>query len=141
MKPKIYIGCSLTQAPEAFKESIESLKAQLRAEYEILDFLGLKAGTPADVYQWDIHRCVATCDLFVAVCDYPAIGLGYELGVAVETFQKPTLAVAHKDTIITRLIQGIETPFYSFERYETIEELPNLIRKKMSALINEKDNA
>jgi len=131
---KIYIGCALTSAPDTFKAAVKTIKADLRPEFEVFDFVGLVDGTPADVYHWDIQRCVAECDLFVAICDYPAIGLGYELGYAVEKLAKPTLALAHKDAHITRLVLGVDAPFYSFKRYESIEAVPGLIRKYFSEI-------
>jgi len=118
---KIYIGCSLTQAPEDFKESVEKVKADLRKDHEVLDFLGTVAGTAHDVYRRDIHECLANCDAFIAICDLPAIGLGYELGVAVEKLNKPTLALAHKDAKVSRLTLGIEQPHYTFKRYSDYE--------------------
>ncbi|MDE1924710.1 MAG: hypothetical protein KGH79_00830 [Patescibacteria group bacterium] len=124
---KLYVGCSLTQAPEDFKQRVEDLKNLLRKDFEILDFIGVIAGTPADVYLWDIHECVAKCDVFIAICDYPAIGLGYELGVAVEQLKKPTLALAHKDAKISRLLLGIELPYYKFARYENMGEIPKIL--------------
>lgn len=136
---KIYIGCSLTHAPDEFKQAVETIKQNLKTDYEIFDFLGLEKGTPADVYQWDIHRCVAESDLFVAICDYPAIGLGYEIGVAVEKFNKPVLALAHQDTHVTRLLLGIDTPAYAFQRYQHTAEVPSLIRQKVLALNDVKD--
>src|SRR5882724_9174860 len=93
-KAKIYIGCSLTHAPEAFRVAVESLKQELRQQFEVFDFLGLVAGTAEDVYRWDINKCVAEADVFVAICDYTSLGLGYEIGTAVEKHHKPVLAVA-----------------------------------------------
>ncbi len=139
--PKIYLGCALTQAPEDFKAKVEDLKNSLRANYEIFDFIGLEKGTPTDVYRWDIHRCVAECDLFVAICDYPAIGLGYELGVAVERLHKPVLALAHTDTRVTRLLVGIDAPGFSLERYQGFSDIPKLIHAKASELTSVKDNS
>ena len=91
--------------PREFKKEIENIKNILRKEYEVMDFVGLVAGTPHDVYQWDIHRCVATCDVFIAICDFPAIGLGYELGVAIEKLHKPTLALAREDVEVFPALQ------------------------------------
>ena len=130
--PEIYVACGLTHAPEEFKISVEGLKRVLREDrgYEVYDFVGLENGTPADVYAWDIGRCVGQSDLLVAVCDYPAIGLGWELGTAVEKLQKPTLAVAHQDTHVTRLITGAadaEAPNYRFRRYHDLEEVPYFV--------------
>ena len=114
--------------PREFKKEIENIKNILRKEYEVMDFVGLVAGTPHDVYQWDIHRCVATCDVFIAICDFPAIGLGYELGVAIEKLHKPTLALAREDAKISRLMLGIEEPHYRFTRYKTTEDIPAIIK-------------
>lgn len=130
-KFKIYIGCSLTHAPIEFRKAVEDLKQSLRPTYEILDFLGLRKGTMQQVYQWDIKRCVATCDLFVAICDYASLGLGYELGVAVEAYGKLVLAVAHHNAHVTRLIQGIDSPLFNFERYADLPEVTNHIKAKL----------
>jgi hypothetical protein len=131
-KPELYVACGLTHAPEEFRISVEGLKQVLRQDkgYEVYDFVGLENGTPGDVYAWDIGRCVAESDLLVAICDYPAIGLGWELGAAVEKHQKPTLAVAHEDTHVTRLITGAAeagTPNYRFRRYSDLMEVPDYI--------------
>lgn len=130
---KLYIGCSLTQAPAGFAEAVQELKSQLSRTYEVLDFLGLTKGTPTDVYHWDISRNIATCDLFVAICDHPAIGLGYELATAVEKYGKPVLAVAQADTRVTRIVMGIDHPGYSFERYKSLSDVPALIEHKLSS--------
>ncbi|HEY4480296.1 MAG TPA: hypothetical protein VJB58_02400 [Candidatus Paceibacterota bacterium] len=125
---KIYVGCSLTQAPEQFIEEVENLKKILRQKgHKVFDFVGLVAGTPKDVYRWDIHHCVAECDFLIAICDYPSIGLGYELGVAIEKLGKRVLAVAHKDSKITRLILGIDHLRFEFCRYEELDDVANLV--------------
>jgi hypothetical protein len=133
-KLKLYIGCSLTQAPEAFKASVEELKDRLRDKFEVLDFVGLVNGTPTDVYHHDVQNCVGTCDLFVAICDYPAIGLGYELGTAIESLHKPVLAVAQKDAHITRLVIGIDAPGFEFVRYHRFEDVFDLIVSRTEKL-------
>lgn len=114
---KIYVGCSLRHAPESFRREVEAIKNELRKKYEVYDFVGLTNGTPTDVYNWDIHECVAKCDAFIAICDHPSIGLGYEIGVAVEHFKKPTLALAHNNSDVTRFLQGIQSDTYTFNRY------------------------
>ncbi len=128
---KIYIGCSLTHAPAEFRSAVEGLKQSLRPRYHIYDFLGLKKGTIEQVYQWDIKKCVAGCDLFVAICDYASLGLGYELGAAVEAYGKLVLAVAHKNANISRLIQGIDSPHFNFERYTHLSEVSKYIESKL----------
>lgn len=127
---KIYVGCSLTQAPNDFKQSVEWLKAGLRdAGYETLEFLGLTHGTARDVYEHDIHNCVGKCDFFLAICDLPSIGLGYELGTAVEKHGIPTLAVAHVDSKVTRLVLGVSHPLFHFERYGEMAEVIDMVKR------------
>jgi len=133
VKKKIYVGCSLTQAPEEFKELIKMLQARLREEgYEVLDFVGLTVGTPGDVYQHDIHKCITACDLFLAICDYPAIGLGWELAFRTEVLRKPTLALARRETKLTRLLIGAGEfhPYLKIEWYSTVEDVIRLVKKK-----------
>jgi hypothetical protein len=121
MKPtKLYVGCSLTHASEEFKQAVEELKTELRqAGYEVFDFVGLINGTSKDVYEWDIGHCVAECDALIGICDFPSIGLGWEMNEALR-LGKPVLAVAHKDAQVTRLVLGaaeVEAGF-RFARYE-----------------------
>lgn len=135
-KLRIYVGCALTQAPGEFRESVESFKNGLREHYEVFDFVGLVDGTAGDVYRWDIKRCVATCDLFIAICDLSSIGLGWELGMAVEELKKPVLAVAHEESSVTRLVLGApeDNPHFTFERYnDLVADLPELIKAKIKA--------
>jgi len=132
---KLYVGCALTHASEEFKAGVESVKDELRKDFEVLDFLGLVAGTAQDVYQWDIHNCVEKCDIFVAITDHPSLGLGYEMATAVEKLGKPTLALAHTDAKIGRIVLGIEQPHYSFERYNSLSDIPRLVKAFADKLI------
>ncbi len=120
---KIYVGCALTQAPEEFRNAIESFKLTLREEYEVLDFVDLSVQevTFQHIFDWDTN-CVKTCDLFIADCTYPAIGLGYELGVALES-KKKVLAIAEEDAKISRLVLGVTSPKFEFMRYKDIKEI------------------
>jgi len=136
---KLYIGCSLTHATEDFRKEVDALKNNLRLDYEILDFFSSiddngsliqpVSSSDEDVYMWDIHACVKNCDVFIAIVDQPSIGLGYELGTAIEKLSKPTLALAHKDTRVTRLVLGINHPNYKLARYTSITEIPSLIKQ------------
>lgn len=134
-RTKLYVGCSLTQAPAEFRAAVEALKTNLRDTYEVLDFVGLEKGTPTDVYHWDIQHCVSACDLLVGICDYPAIGLGYEMSVATEALHKPVLAVAQTNTQVSRLLLGIDAPGYSFVRYSQLQDVPALIAQKLKSEI------
>ena len=127
---KLYVGASLTQAPKEFIDKVENLKKELRKEYEILEFLGLENGTPQDVYKQDVQKCVALCDIFVAICDHPSLGLGYEMATALEKYSKPTLALAMESAKISRLVLGIDHPMYTFKYYKTLEDIIALIKEK-----------
>jgi hypothetical protein len=119
---RLYVGCSLTHAPEKFKAKVEDFKAVLRQKgYEVFDFVGLVAGTPRDVYAWDIGHCVGECDGFIGICDEASIGLGWELCEAVR-LGKPCLAVAHSDSKVTRLVLGAAEvePNLRFETYDDL---------------------
>ncbi|HCC22713.1 TPA: hypothetical protein DF272_00870 [Candidatus Falkowbacteria bacterium] len=129
--PKLYVGCSLTQAPSEFRAQVESFKNSLRADYDILDFVGLVAGTDTDVFLHDTD-CVRSCDLFVAICDYPAIGLGYELGVALE-MGKPVIALARHAACVSRLVLGINKPNFHFYRYTELFETLSVIANEIAA--------
>ena len=61
------------------------------------------------------------------IWDYQLIGFGYELGVAIEKLGKRVLAVAHKDSKITRLILGIDHLRFEFCRYEELDDVANLV--------------
>ena len=135
---KLYVGCSLTHASEEFRQQVEGIKNILRGEHEVADFVGLTAGSARDVYEWDIHKCVEGCDAFIAICDFPSIGLGYELGVAVEKLHVPTLALAYEDVKVTRMVLGIEQPHYHFARYRSFEELPAMIEAFLSGIQEKK---
>ena len=131
---KLYIGCSLTHAPEEFTDMVENLKVLLRKEYEVLDFLGLEkdspTSTPTDVYKWDIQKCVSMCDMFVSICDCPSIGLGYEMATALEKYSKPILGLAMEKSKVSRLVIGIDHPMYAFKYYKTQEDIIALIKEK-----------
>ena len=130
MKRKLYVGCSLTHSPQEFRDLVSVLKETLKKEYEVFEFVGLEAGTANDVYKEDIQKCVARCDFFVALCDYPSLGLGYELGTALEKYSKPTLGLGHQEANISRLVMGIDHPMYTFKRYSTSEEILDFIKEK-----------
>lgn len=137
---KIYIGCSLTYASEEFKQEIEELKNILRKDYEILDFVWLVDWTCTDVYNWDTN-CVKSCDLMIAECSYPSIGLWYELWLW-NSLKKPIFAIAKKDAKVTRLVQWINSLNYTFIRYnEHLSEILPLLEKKIEEIKKQKNNS
>src|SRR4029453_14282793 len=129
---QLYVGFSLTHASEEFKTRVEAFKTALRQMgYSVLDFFSPVAGTPRDVYEWDIGHCVVDCDAYVGICDEASIGLGWELAEAVR-LGKPTLAVAHVDSKVTRLVLGAADaePNLRFESYEDlVKDVPRFVNE------------
>jgi len=124
LRKKIYIGCSLTNAPEAFLGDIKRLKEALyQAGYEMLDFVGTVDGTAEQVVHTDIS-CVLTSDLFLAITTYPSIGLGVELGVAAQA-RKQVIAAGKKGEKATRMVLGLHVHNlnYKYVEYEDILDL------------------
>src|SRR3989344_5817513 len=127
MKKKLYIGCSLTLLPldkkDAFLSMIKEMKQELGKSFEILEFLGIgdigsaREYTSQEIYDWDIKNCVMKMDCMLAICDYPSLGLGYEMATAIEKRGIPVLAVAHKDAIVGRIIRGIDHINFEFYYY------------------------
>jgi len=118
------VGCALTDASEEFRASVEYFKKALRREgYEVFDFVGLVGDSSEEVYRWDIGHCVKDCEAFIAICDHPSLGLGYELAEAAR-LKKPILAVAQTDSRVTRLVLGAAevVPHLRFERYKDINK-------------------
>jgi hypothetical protein len=134
-RKKLYVGCSLTSAPEEFRAAVENLKDELRAQgHEVFDFVGLVNGTPADVYNWDIGHCVRDCDALIAICDLPSIGLGFELNEAIR-LKKPVLAMAQDDALVTRLLLGATEvePNLQFVRYGKPADIAKLADEWLAA--------
>lgn len=131
----LYVGCCLTGAPEDFAVEVEATKDILRRNYDLYEFVGLVAGTEEDVYRHDIKTCVANAGMVVGVCDYPSIGLGWELAESVNS-RKPTLGVAHEKSTVTRLVLGAAAvePNFTFERYQNMRvDVPKLIAARFAA--------
>lgn len=132
-KKKLYVGCGLTLAPQAFKDQVEGLKEELNKEWEVLQFIGTKAGTEVDVYQVDIIDNVGGCDAFLGIMDEPSWGLGWETREAIMQ-SKPALLVAHMGSTVTRLALGA-THFTDlrFQRYENmIADVPAIAREEFA---------
>lgn len=126
-KKKLYVGCAINNlSPEnkvTFLKQIADLKDSLRGHFEVLDFVGDSSAPIEVIYTHDIHNCVGQADCMLAICDHPSTGLGYELGTALEKHDIPVLAVAHVDSSVTRLVQGITGRKFKFARYEDFGEV------------------
>jgi len=132
----IYVACSLTYAPKEFIALVEELKRKLSGVCTLLLFKGLSdANVPYDVYIHDIKGCVCNSDLLVAICDYPSTGLGWELAMQTEKRKKPVLAVAHKETKVTKLILDPRRKGYEFKRYDNlVEDVYSFVVERLKTL-------
>jgi hypothetical protein len=142
-KVKLYIGCCLTSAPEAYKRRIELLKDEFRKHdfVEILDFLPPLPGeaqsraTPRDVYHNDIHGCVGVAHVMIAEVSLPSTGLGQELGTAIEKHSIRVMMCATKRSRVSRLTLGAAeheyNPSVTFKHYNKsiIELLPYFLKE------------
>ena len=102
VKSDLYVGCSLTDAPERFKEEVEETKGALELDWNVLKFLGLGPAEPGQVYEQDIINNVNSCEAFVAIIDEPSWGVGYECAKA-DARGIPVMLAHHVDSKITRL--------------------------------------
>ncbi|MBV9159024.1 MAG: hypothetical protein JO019_00285 [Candidatus Kaiserbacteria bacterium] len=103
---QIYVGCSLTQSSDKFRAFVFSFKAKLAKAVPctVLEFKGLTEGSNADVFEHDLNN-VRTSDALIFIVDYPAIGLGMEIGEAI-VLKKPILCLHAKDASVTRMLRG-----------------------------------
>jgi len=137
---KIYVGCSLTYASEEYRNDIKTFKNKLRNYYEILDFFSpIKNGKlnndwikSKDVFEWD-SNCIKECDILIAECSYPSLWLWYEIWYANNLWKK-IIALAKDWVKVSKMIKWINTPNFSFFRYEnnildTIKLIDNKIKK------------
>ncbi len=123
-KNKIYVGCSLYNADKAFVKEVLGFKDSLRDKYDILDFFPEGEASIEEIVKTDLQN-VASCDLFVAICDLPSIGLGVEIGKANE-LKKHTL-LCSKISDISRMVRGNNyenenSRFFVYKSFQDIEK-------------------
>ncbi len=134
-KIKIYVGCALSQAPEEFREDVETLKKNLRKEgFEVLDFAWVN-GAPNDkvenIYEYDMKN-VSDCTVFVVIADFPSIGLGMEIERAYSE-GKIILAFAYRERRITRMLVDLlrhhgQMPLLP---YTHMSNIPEMVTKRL----------
>lgn len=113
-KLKIYVSCSLTHAPEEYKENIKILIKELKKIdfVEILEFCSPLPGQQQsvfdaqDVYHNDIHQCVEHAHVLISEISLPSTGLGFELATAMEKHSTQVIMFAHKEAVVSKLILG-----------------------------------
>ena len=124
-KPKLYVGCSLIHAPKEFIANIENLKLELSTNFEILDFVGLNDESSSKIYNHD-RKCVLESDFFLAICDLSSIGLGIEIGIALENNKKIILAY-HQSSKISKMLLGIPKIQAHQLKYQNLGQIPELL--------------
>ena len=138
-KRRLYFSCALTGLPPEHRERMIALRESLAEYFEILRFCSPDE-PPEDIYHHDIHVCVETCDLLLAICNEPSTGLGWELSTSVEKLGKPTLAVAHVNARVTPIVMGAKYPHYEFSRYFSASDILAMVldfEKRQFAMQNE----
>lgn len=126
-KRKLYVGCALQFAPPEFVTAIRVLREELKEHFQVLEFKFPHPGSNRDVYTLDIKKHIVKCDLMLAICDHPSTGLGYEMATAIEKHNKYVLCLAHTKAGPSRLILGITSRRYEFNRYDSIFEIKQLL--------------
>ncbi|MBP9771482.1 MAG: hypothetical protein KBD16_00955 [Candidatus Pacebacteria bacterium] len=125
-KKKLYVGCAVHNAPKDFSENVENLKSTLEDDFEVLRFLGSFEGTADDVFKHDID-CVRSCDIFLAICDIPSTGLGFEIASAL-AWGKRVIGVAQRESSVSRMVIGIDDPNFTFVRYTSFDDIRSLLK-------------
>lgn len=120
---RLYFTCALAGLSADYRASMVAFRETLKERFEVLEFCDANVVGEEALYQHDIHVCVATADVMLAVVDERATGLGYELGTMIEKHGKPVLAVAQHGSLVSPLIRGITHPAFRFVRYSSLAEV------------------
>lgn len=132
-KKKIYVGCALSHAPKEFIDFIFDLKRSIESiSFEVLHFGWQEHTGPAkdkNVYDIDVSN-VDNADYFVAICDYPSIGLGIEIERAF-TSKTPTVAFVKKGKYLSQIVPNGLSSHKMTEptEYETKEDILKKIKE------------
>jgi len=85
--------------------------------------------TDIEIYKTDV-KCIEECDLLIAECTTPSLGVGYELCYA-EKFNKPVYILYNKDKCqLSAMLSGdeyfIKLPYYNIE--EAIDIIEKILK-------------
>ena len=72
-----------------------------------------------DIYSRDINW-LKECDLVIAECSTPSLGVGYELAYA-EKLNKPVYILCREDVILSAMLQG--NPYFHIHFYGDVNQL------------------
>lgn len=129
---KVYVGCSLRNAPEEFRQSVRDFKETIRTNFHILDFMGVLDWSVPDseIRAFDLKQ-VEACDLMIAECSYPSLWLGMEIQHAL-AHKKSLFIIAHIRANVSSMVLGIPEESATIMRYEHMNEAARWLEKKYS---------
>lgn len=128
MKLKVYFAGSIRggrKDASLYHDLIEEIK---KTDIVLTEHIGdlsrstLEQGRDKDseIYFQDTNW-LKDCDLLIAECTNPSLGVGYELAYA-ERFEKPAyIFYRNKETQLSAMLTG--DPYFHIDTYETKEEL------------------
>ena len=130
---KIYFSASISGGRkylDTYKLIVKYLKSQghdVLSEHIVLDnLLELERKlTPVSVYARDI-QCLNECDAVIAEVTNPSLGVGYEICWALIA-EKPTLCLFQKNTFVSWMIIGNNSPFLNLGEYDNTTELSIMV--------------
>lgn len=133
MNKSIYVGMALTHAPADYRDVFQvELKEKLRLipNVKVLDFFwvahGEHAGTNPEVYQWDKDQ-TEMADLFIAMIDYPSLGLGMEIMIRHQS-NKPVLFFLEQERRASRMLLGlIEQSGNVLHEYQSVDDIIQVV--------------
>ena len=123
----------MTHASEEFKVEIKELKKTLSPKFEIIQQDEPALDTPRKMFEFDTNS-IKGCDLLLAECSLPSIGLGFEIATALQ-HNKPVLAIMNQAAKVSKFILGISDHRFSLVSYNSINEIPDAIEKKLEGII------
>lgn len=129
-----YVGAALTGAPPEFvKGFLPLLKKKIRKiQIEVLDFIGLEAGTALVVFRHD-RKCTENADICVFILDHPSTGLGMEIMLRAAA-GKPALFFARRGVRVTRMLLGfLEEHGIKVHRYRSAIGICRVLREHLLA--------
>jgi nucleoside 2-deoxyribosyltransferase len=119
----VYVGCALKKSSEEYRDFVTEFKSSLQdlPDINVMEFLGLTAGTATDVYTVDLGN-VRDCDAMIAMIDEPSIGLGMEIQYAT-SLKKQLLCLNRTGNDVTRMVIGAsELGLLNLETYDDEED-------------------
>lgn len=128
MEQKIYFAGSIRGGQDdtsLYHDIIEHIK---QTDHVLTEHVGdptrstLEQGRGKDALIYDQDTAwLRECDLVIAECTHPSLGVGYEMAYA-EKYQKPVyIFCRHQETQLSAMLTG--DPYFHIDTYETKEEL------------------